>query len=333
MFNMIKEILWNDITLFQSLPLWAVIVLLAVWLVPIGVCVWRDQKSLISRWGESRNTIHTFFWLALMLVFPCLGSVVYLLGSLLPSLIWQHRGGRGQFPLSFRLRKWQLLAVLGSVMIPELLLLAFSTAAGTGLLTQYDWTFEVSFLCTVAVIFSDWLLTVHFCAVYLRTSPQDHEPMAAGEVLGVPRFRTAETAIGARHLLRQEAKRMRRMANAVFAQHTYDAELPGKRIQVMTENGEEFCRVVGTKQDWMGERPDFMEMQYIGRGITRCRICTWEERFGKLRCTESILYRAVPSMGGWLRRTLILLTLQVALGSAAAAQLHMTTWTLLSKWI
>ena len=333
MLGHLMDLINMDADRLKSLPLWLEILFLAVWFVPVIVCFWRDQKSLYSRWGESRNTIHTIFWFAVMLALPCIGSVLYLLGSLLPSLIWEKRGGRGVFPAAFRLRKWQLLTLTGTLTVPVFLQLAFSGAAGAPLLTEYDWSFEVSFLCVIGMLFSDWFLTVHRCSVYLRMSPRDHEPVPAGEVLGTPRFRTAETAITAPDLLREKARLMRQMADAVFSHHVYDSELPGKRIQVQTDDGEQYCRVIGTRQDWLGDRPDFMEMRYIGRGITRCRVCTWEERCGKLRCTESILYRAVPGLRGWFKRALILLTIQAAFGSEGAANLHAAVIDLLVRMI
>ena len=323
MLGYLVDLILLDADTLQRLPLWAMIAVLVVWFVPVGVCIWRDQNSLFTRWAESRNTIHTVFWLSVMLALPCVGSVLYLLGSLLPSVIWEHRGGTGVFPWSFRLRKWQLLTLSAAIAVPVFLQTVFSGAAGTELLTKYDWSFETSFLCVTAMLFLDWFLTVQRCSVYLRLSPRDHEPVPAGEVLGVPRFRTAETAVVASNLLRQRAKLMRRMVDEVFSHHVYDSELPGKRIKIQTEDGEQYCRVIGTKQDWLGDRPDFMELRYIGRGITRCRICTWEEHCGKPRCIESILYRAVPGLSGWAKRAVILLTVQAAFGSFRTAELHM----------
>ena len=332
MFSELLQIIQTDQKLMQSLPLWTAVLLLALWGIPFIICLYRDQKSTISRWGESRNTIHTVFWAAVILLLPCIGSVLYLAGSLLPGILWEKRGGRGVFPMAFRLRKGQLAAVTGSLLLPLLLRMILSRVSVPDFLTRYDWAFELSFLCTAGLLFTDWLLTVHRCAVYLRTSPKEAEDIQDGTVLGVPRYRTASTAVIAPHLLRQEGKRMRKMADTIFRHHAYDAELPGKRIKIMEDGREYFCRVIGTRQDWLGTRPDFMEMHYIGRGITRCRISTWEERFGKLRCTESVLYRAVPGLTGWARRACILLTVQLICGSARAADAHTALLEWLTQW-
>ena len=331
MLGKLLQIIDTDQNLLKSLPLWAAVLLLAVWVIPFGVCLYRDQKSMFSRWGESRNTIHTMFWMSVMLLLPCVGSVLYLAGSLLPGLLWEKRGGRGAFPLAFRLRKGQLAAVTGTLAVP--FLLSVFVPAPPEFLARYDWCFDLSFLCTVGLLFTDWLLTVHRCAVYLRTSPKEAEDRQDGTVLSVPRYRTASTSVIAPHLLRKEGKRMRQMADTIFRHHVYDAELPGKHIRIMADGAEQACQVVGTRQDWLGTRPDFMEMRYIGRGITRCRISTWEERFGKLRCTESILYRAVPGLTGWAKRACILLTLQLTFGASQAADIHTNLLELLTRWI
>ena len=337
MLGKLWEVVQYDTVRMGELPFWAELVYLAIWFVPIGVCLYQDHHALYSRWGESRNTIHTAFWLVVILTLPIAGSLFYLIGSLIPSMLWESRVGKREFAWTFRLRKGQLLSLLCALLLPLAVHAAVRLIPGidrhmdTSIVTRHNWCFELSFLCWSAVILSDWLMSVHHCAVYLRLASQEKPAVQEREVLGIPYIRegiwTKPSA-----LLREEAKQVRGLADIVFRQHVYGPDLLGKKVKIMEDGRERFCQVVGTKQEWLEEKPDMIEMREIGRGITRCRVGIWKERAGKFSCKESILYRAVPKLTGWLCRACILLIVQAAAGAPQAAELHMHILDSLTFW-
>ncbi|MBQ4464927.1 MAG: hypothetical protein II916_03055, partial [Oscillospiraceae bacterium] len=282
MFHDLAGLAQSDLAMLREAPFWLMVLLCALWFLPMLLCLRLDRKSLFQPLAQSHNTIHTAFWLAVMLTLPCVGSVLYGLGSVLPCCIWRKKtGGHGEIPFSFHLRRRQLASLMTAFLLPVLLwfwqLHLPADTAVCRFLQGFDWTFEIPFLCCVWLILTDWLRSVQRPALYLRFSPERATPVHTTEFYGVPYAREEGTRITAPAVLREESLRARRAADYIFRYHVYSQALIGNKENIRIKAETHRCQVLGIRGAWLGNAPDFMEMRYIGRGITRCRVCIWEE--------------------------------------------------------
>lgn len=326
-----------DHALLTQMPLWVSVPLLCVWLLPLVLCLHFDRRALISPLVRSRNTIHTAFWLTVILMVPVFGSMLYLAGSVLPAVLHKRRTGSDSVPGTFPLRRRQLLtlcmagaaACVLAVVTP--ILAAKEPFSGISHILTQNWVFEITFLCFTYLLLTDWIWSVRRPALYLYFTPEQTAPVSKGTLFGVPYLREEGTRITAPAILREEAVRARQTANMLFRHHVYGAEMVGRKDNIESDGRKYRCQVLGIRGHWLESTPDFMEMRYIGKGITRCRVCIWDADGDDRKCTEKVLYRAVPECTGWLIRAGILLTVQMGMGSVWACTLHRTVMELFAR--
>ena len=327
----VSQLYQTDLSILRSLPVWLLIPVLCIWLLPLIFCLICDNKALIRRYAKCHNTLHTAFWLAVILALPCIGSLLWFAGSFLPYLIWKRRtGGFTEFPLTVPIPRktvlilpvsWAVIVILQFLLLHEIPLIS--------LLKQYDIAFETAFITWAAITVTDWFRSVRRPVLFIRLGAAD--VVAKRDLYGVPYFREENTRVMSPTILRSEARLLRAIADDLYRNHAYSEELVGRKDSFM--NNEERLRyqVLGIRGKWLEAAPDFIEVRYIGRGITRCRVCLWYETDGERSCTETVLYRAVPKLTDWTVRSALLLCVQAAAGSLLIVSLHTGILELLGK--
>ncbi len=312
----------SDLSILRSLPVWLLIPVLCVWLLPLIFCLVCDNKALFQRYAKCHNTLHTVFWLAVILALPCIGSFLWFAGSYLPYIVWNRRtGGFPEFPLPVSIsRKTVLILPVSWAVILLLQFLLLHEIPLISLLEQYDITFETTFISWAVITVLDWFRSVRKPVLFIRLGMAD--VVAKRDLYGVPYFREENTRTMSPTILRSEAKLLRAIADDLYLNHAYSEELVGRRDSFMNNEERVRFQVLGIRGKWLETAPDFIEVRYIGRGITRCRVCIWYNTKGKRSCTETVLYRAVPKVTGWTVRSALLLCIQAAAGSLLVVSLH-----------
>lgn len=180
-------------------------------------------------------------------------------------------------------------------------------------------------MCWLVVIMLDWMQTIWGKAIFLQLDTKNGNVRQCDDLFDALYEQEADVLVTDRQQFSEDAKTVRAIADRVFEKLPYSAELAGK-TEYLEGNGTAGMTgftILATAQQWRTSGQDVIDARYAGHGVTRYIVGRWSESDGRQRCTECVVYRAVPRFREWLIRAGILQLVVLTLFSSWSTVIHL----------
>ncbi|MCM1507904.1 MAG: hypothetical protein NC177_12350 [Ruminococcus flavefaciens] len=314
-------------------PWWVTMIFAVLHIITVIVCIaMNNHDKSTERVSKSHNSLHCSFWVIMILGFPVIGILLYILFSFIPYKIWNKKAkDRRAFPLAFKISKasWILYTLSGvaGVISGAVVKESVSGSAGTFL--------------TYAVPLSSWIISTvfnlnkNYLGKYLFISLHDSDKPTSDmteekRIFGNLHFAEEDTKkepeiFGVESLLARKA------ADSIISDGIMPVKSPSDffsstgRVSGYDKNGntiDKNYKYHGNNRDFETSVSDVYEVKYIGRGVTRYVMAFWsEDDNGNLKCIDRVRYRVSLPLKFVLMRSFILLFIVWALFSSNAGDI------------
>jgi hypothetical protein len=292
--------------LVSSIPWWGTAIFVLFHLVAFLICMGREDNQPFSvpqaKNAPHLNTVNAFLWFSVMLAFPVVGVLAYVLLGILPYVIWKKLTKSEECPFVFPpLRAEFLVPVIAGVAGALLADQGFvKELHGNQNALSIPFGFECALFAWIAVMFVSWLSRRNIVG-FVKPAGYDSTNVNAGSVFGIAMHHEYDEPSENKRFARQEASAARRAVS-----HKWLTELETDYPVGQPFEDRSFDFVVRRTPIIPTTGMDVVDTHYCGRGVVRVEYLDWATKAEGF-CYKHHCYVVAPSVYGWFIRLLTVL--------------------------
>ncbi len=311
--------------IFSGKPVWFIILFAAIHIISLFLCIRFEKKGMLGKRHKGFSaSLHYMLWWLVILVVPVFGALCYVMGAIIPFLIWKKEHPEDErFSYNCSLRVGQLWLMVAFGVLGKILEFILSW---TGLISvELHLEFIVAFVFFIIIVSCDMITDFLNKRVYISLKSADNRPLVnKGKLLGKKLQIIDDLRYGEEYSkrIKTEMKAVRIVADVFFDQHPLVTKKAKSFVHKDKVDADGYVFLYSIPEYGKKNMPDVVETKcMMFRGLTQLTIIEdYDDKY-----IQRTIYVVMPKIRYMLMRFGILLMVLIILFTPAFIDQHLET--------